>query len=1178
MPSKRLHSVAEASTLPPNETGFFSKSIKKRDLLGELMKVHDRLSGLSQDPEARPEDIGLIASNLLNECTIDNKDNEVRLIVACCLVDILRIFAPVAPYNDEELLKVFRIIVAQLRCLGSSELDTFTGSKIFYILNSLSVVKSCVVMVYLAQSGSSDSEELYLSLIRAILHSARSDHSEEVVSHMISIVQSCIEESESIHTEILDCILQPLLPFKKTENIATYNLSTNILRRCSASLQGPMGALINEILVGSSSHSRVGSPEISEDIYALIYELHKVSADFLLTILPNICAQLQVDDEGIRLKAVKVLGKLFASRYADYGVHYDKNFKEFLGRFIDISSSVRIEMIDAATLIMRSKPHLCASIDDYIVKRLRDNDADVRLRCFKRLVEICDENSSQLKVRTYMEMIERVKDKKHEIRLNAMIGLSRLYSRHITSAFPPLNSEITVPALVSHHLDGDKWERLWKVPGALLSCWGYPETDVKHRVIQIIQEKVLCYNINEEKKRNCVDVFPEQSFQDSLPKFSDVSRSATAILVVFFHLNEAERKCFGSILMAKTKIGESLVSFVEDRRSMIKSPSNQLNARLQRGLHRLCTTLLPIAENKKSVIEKIENFDDKRVFSLFELSLSPLISSYDSYRYRKELSQRYETSSALGEYLGQLFDVSSCSIFNSCTIKDLIIRCYHQDSDDGVTCDLLSLFVKFFPKSFQGCIHELANLLKKAAHLARGSEPSHRSHLMDVLKITKKSAPYLSCSTCSEEVVSVQEEMMFSLLVAELYNQDDPYLREEFAYTINEFGRGKEKLLSKIDAVVNTLLSKSVTKMDVNKSVICNISALGALMTHSTFLNETSLEIVSQFVVMCLLKVEYSNNISESQLNSDIPISCCPFHISDVCCGLRCWGSMHISFEKKGHFVSDKTVNHILNNLLRILFVSIRSQGKCIGGLTLDTNEEIIICRGAVVRQLIELLEIDYVSKMLSNEHWEIMGWCFLDENASVRTTAVRSFSKLIQTTGLHVRFLAYASLAVFDQNCFQLIKKALPFALRRIRCTHDDLIGKAMEVDNLKVLALIEDVVPECIVPYAVYLLSCVLAQNTLVEGMNSWETKLKMITASLRFVYGSLKSSLREGSDNLSYLIQQLNLLSVKKILKIEDGTSFSTITRIAHQILHESIKTVENVQPFKGKIVFSDGLFSE
>ena len=166
-----------------------SESTKKGEILSDLKALHEALTTLSQDPKERPKGLPVTAAHLVSDRIIGHSDKEVRLLAACCLVDILRVFAPEAPYNDMELIKVFQCIVTQIRGLATHDMNTSTGMKVFYILNSLSVVKSCVVMVFLAQSGLPGAEELYHSLFESMVSSVRSEHSEEVITHMVAILE-----------------------------------------------------------------------------------------------------------------------------------------------------------------------------------------------------------------------------------------------------------------------------------------------------------------------------------------------------------------------------------------------------------------------------------------------------------------------------------------------------------------------------------------------------------------------------------------------------------------------------------------------------------------------------------------------------------------------------------------------------------------------------------------------------------------------------------------------------------------------------------------------------------------------------------------------------------------------------------------------------------------------------
>jgi hypothetical protein len=60
----------------------------------------------------------------------------------------------------------------------------------------------------------------------------------------------------------------------------------------------------------------------------------------LLYVLPNLSQQLQSEDLDVRLGATLLLGRLFASPYADYGVQNPGLFGDFLSRFRDVEPKV----------------------------------------------------------------------------------------------------------------------------------------------------------------------------------------------------------------------------------------------------------------------------------------------------------------------------------------------------------------------------------------------------------------------------------------------------------------------------------------------------------------------------------------------------------------------------------------------------------------------------------------------------------------------------------------------------------------------------------------------------------------------------------------------------------------------------------------------------------------------
>lgn len=66
----------------------------------------DLLSQLEQkekQKEASAPNLDEIAAALVQQSILKHKNNEVRLLAACCLADIFRIYAPNPPYDDTQL-------------------------------------------------------------------------------------------------------------------------------------------------------------------------------------------------------------------------------------------------------------------------------------------------------------------------------------------------------------------------------------------------------------------------------------------------------------------------------------------------------------------------------------------------------------------------------------------------------------------------------------------------------------------------------------------------------------------------------------------------------------------------------------------------------------------------------------------------------------------------------------------------------------------------------------------------------------------------------------------------------------------------------------------------------------------------------------------------------------------
>jgi sister-chromatid-cohesion protein PDS5 len=63
------------------------------------------LAQLEQDSETKFLDF--TAASLAQSKFIKAKDKDIRLLTSCCLADIIRLYAPDAPYDQQQLLVIY---------------------------------------------------------------------------------------------------------------------------------------------------------------------------------------------------------------------------------------------------------------------------------------------------------------------------------------------------------------------------------------------------------------------------------------------------------------------------------------------------------------------------------------------------------------------------------------------------------------------------------------------------------------------------------------------------------------------------------------------------------------------------------------------------------------------------------------------------------------------------------------------------------------------------------------------------------------------------------------------------------------------------------------------------------------------------------------------------------------
>ena len=111
VPAQTATEVLEATYSHPSMAGLrFNESLSWRagkpiavaDLLRRLQALSKEMRDMEQD-EADRDSFLEVAKQLTSPNLLAHKDKGVRAWTACCLVDILRLCAPDAPYTGQQL-------------------------------------------------------------------------------------------------------------------------------------------------------------------------------------------------------------------------------------------------------------------------------------------------------------------------------------------------------------------------------------------------------------------------------------------------------------------------------------------------------------------------------------------------------------------------------------------------------------------------------------------------------------------------------------------------------------------------------------------------------------------------------------------------------------------------------------------------------------------------------------------------------------------------------------------------------------------------------------------------------------------------------------------------------------------------------------------------------------------
>ncbi|PKS09984.1 hypothetical protein jhhlp_004608 [Lomentospora prolificans] len=330
------------------------KPIPVSQLLPRLQRLFEELSDMEQD-HVDKDSLAEVANSLAQRNLLQHKEPPIKAYVASCLVEILRLCAPDAPFTEDQLKAIFTFIITYTLPALKDPSHPYNGQH-KHVLTSLAEVKSILLL-----NDLDGADNLLLHLFSTCFDcvsassilDADGNPPADVEAHMTDLLIFLIDESPGLPAKVVEAViaqfLRPahfksqtradngesngsqstLMPKKEppayvmAKMICTYNpekmaryvsqyFSDVIMDASSFATRG------NGHKQGDEEEEAVPSGPTEADLknlsqaHLLIRELWRAAPAVLQNVIPQVEAELSADDIHLRQIATETFGDMIS--------------------------------------------------------------------------------------------------------------------------------------------------------------------------------------------------------------------------------------------------------------------------------------------------------------------------------------------------------------------------------------------------------------------------------------------------------------------------------------------------------------------------------------------------------------------------------------------------------------------------------------------------------------------------------------------------------------------------------------------------------------------------------------------------------------------------------------------------------------------------------------------------
>ncbi|TFK86665.1 hypothetical protein K466DRAFT_492369 [Polyporus arcularius HHB13444] len=396
------------------------KGLTTDALQKKLKQLHQELAEMDQEHVDVPS-LNAIRKDLISTSILLHKDRGVKAYAACCLADLLRLYAPDAPYNQNELRDIFQFFFRQLST-GLKGADSAYYNEYFHLLESLSTVKSVVLVCDLPNG-----DELMVDIFRDFFGLVRRDLPKKIELFMADILIALIDECQSLPSEVLETIMAQFTDKNAKMDQPSYRLAVQVCNATADKLQRHVCQYFTDVIVDRAREEDFDEVKTAHD---LIQQLNRACPSLLHNVVPQLEEELRVEQIQLRLMATQTLGEMYADKHGMELVQkYPTTWTQWLGRKNDKNATVRLTWAETMKGVVVNLPEMRKEVEEALALKLFDPDERVRAAVCKLYGQLDYETAMHhVTVEQLKTVAGRGLDKKQSVRVEAFKAIGKLYS------------------------------------------------------------------------------------------------------------------------------------------------------------------------------------------------------------------------------------------------------------------------------------------------------------------------------------------------------------------------------------------------------------------------------------------------------------------------------------------------------------------------------------------------------------------------------------------------------------------------------------------------------------------------------------------------------------------------------------------------------------------------------